>query len=308
MDRYNFYLLQIFGYTFLYFFFLNIAFIQNDLVHGGLNLIVSVRFHLNSWRTRSNSSIAYFLQRYVVWRRNVRHEPTAWPLINVLIYFLNVLFFKKFLYSFCRLISVNFADYSAEQIDPLIIRKHVRCQYFFYFIIFLNRTVFLSIFKMRRTNLSLSKFYFGRTQSEYDLRMKFYRTNVFFFQCSYCFLLLSLHIRIVNFICSDLCDFAIHIIYPISSVHPIRMKISCHFNHHSHVIAFNVLYTYTRTISIIFSTITEYSSVFWHHGEINYSFGQHFTSLHSVVSPTSPPSTFDTEKREKEILLKRQTG
>lgn len=112
----------------------------------------------------------------------------------------------------------------------------------------------------------------------------------------------------VNFICSDLCDFAIHIIYPISSVHPIRMKISCHFNHHSHVIAFNVLYTYTRTISIIFSTITEYSSVFWHHGEINYNFGQHFTSLHSVVSPTSPPSTADTEKREKEILLKRYRG
>lgn len=128
-------------------------------------MIVSVRFHLNSWRTRSNSSIAYFLQRCVVWRRNVRHEPTAWPLINVLIYFLNVLFFKKFLYSFCRLMSVNFADYSAELIDPLIIRKHVRyqLQYFFYFIVFLNRTVFLSIFKMRRTNLSLSKFYFGRT-------------------------------------------------------------------------------------------------------------------------------------------------
>lgn len=114
MDRYNFYLLSIVGYTFLYFFFLNIAFNENDLVHGGLNLIVSVRFHLNSSRTRSNSSIAYFLQRSVVWRRNVRHEPTAWPLINLLIYFLNVLFVEKFLYSFCRLISVNFADYSAE--------------------------------------------------------------------------------------------------------------------------------------------------------------------------------------------------
>lgn len=95
MDRYNFYLLSIVGYTFLYFFFLNIAFNKNDLVHGGLNLIVSVRFHLNSSRTRSNSSIAYFLQRSVVWRRNVRHEPTAWPLINLLIYFLNVLFFRK---------------------------------------------------------------------------------------------------------------------------------------------------------------------------------------------------------------------
>lgn len=115
MDRYNLYLLSIVGYTFLYFFFLNIAFNKNDLVHGGrLNLIVSVRFHLNSTRTRSNSSIAYFLQRSVVWRRNVRHEPTAWPLINLLIYFLNVLFFEKFLYSFYRLISVNLADYSAE--------------------------------------------------------------------------------------------------------------------------------------------------------------------------------------------------
>lgn len=44
---------------------------------------------------------------------------------------------------------------------------------------------------------------------------------------------------------------------------------------HTRHVAFITCYnTYIRTISI-FSTITEYSSVFWHHGEINYSFGRY---------------------------------
>lgn len=44
---------------------------------------------------------------------------------------------------------------------------------------------------------------------------------------------------------------------------------------HKRHVAFNMLYTYIRTISIFSTTITEYSSVFWHHGEINYSFGRY---------------------------------
>lgn len=87
-----------------------------------------------------------------------------------------------------------------------------------------------------------------------------------------------LDIRIVNFICSDLCDFAIQTIHAPSfqMYTPFIRKFHVIQYHYSHAscCVYNMLYTYIRTISI-FSTITEYSSVFWHHGEINYSFGRY---------------------------------
>lgn len=94
---------------------------------------------------------------------------------------------------------------------------------------------------------------------------------------SYSFFFL-LDIRIVNFICSDLCDFAIQTIHAPSfqMYTPFIRKFHVIQYHYSHAscCVYNMLYTYIRTISI-FSTITEYSSVFWHHGEINYSFGRY---------------------------------